>query len=230
MCQEHERLARELKNAREMIDTLEDIRRGNTDAIIERDKKIDGLRAENERLCRAGEAAQLIARGLALLGAIQAGNGAPTVVDEEAIVRKVLARVPAGGSGAVVQVTPPEKLRADFQREEVERIMAEVAAMGALSRRIVRFLEGLEGARLTQKVAAERLGRSTSGGSMQTFSDAVKELAGVGWIDVHPKNGIAGGVRQKITRDLEVYQATDTDIEATYQRVLYELATEAAAA
>ena len=149
-------------------------------------------------------------------------------VDEEAIVAKVLARIPAGGAGPIT-VTPPEKLRKDFQREESERILGAIKGQKNLSKRVLRLLEAAEGAFIFQKGIAERLGRSTGGGSWIELTSQVKELGELGFVEIDGKRGVRAATRQKIAADLALYQATEQEIEAVHQAVLYEIATEMAA-
>lgn len=179
--------------------------------------------AEVVNVLRQGFAALLPAGG----GEEWRGAAPAAVVDEEEIVRRVLARVPAGGGGAVVQVTPPEKLRADFQREEADRILAAVRGLNPLGRRVLKLLEGLEGRRLMQKSINERLGRSIN--SNRDMGEAVREMKELGLIDAD-SHGIGARVRAKITEDLSTYAPSADDVDAVYQRVLYELSTEAQAA
>ena len=132
------------------------------------------------------------------------------------------ASLSAGGS-AVVQIMAPEALRAEFQRAEADRIVKLVAELDSFPKQILRLLAALDGRRLFQKAIAERLGRSYGGGAQsKTMRDAVEAL---GDLVTSDGNGVRANVRERIAADLAAYQATDADVEATYQRVLYELAT-----
>ena len=127
-------------------------------------------------------------------------------------------------AGAVVQVTPPEKLRADFQTAEVERLLDEVRSWGPLQRIALKFLEAV-GTRQRAAEIAARVGRPRNG----DFSNALKYLVSVGCVHTD-SNGFKARTREKIAANLATYGASDADTEAVYQRVLYELATEDSAA
>ncbi len=144
--------------------------------------------------------------------------------------RRLLAEGVGSGGGVQVQVTPPAKLRRDFQHEEVERLLTRVRTLDPLAKRVLTLTVALE-ERTTQNAIAERLGRSsTSGGGMKQLRETIGALKDLGFVDVHPKHGVASSLREKISEDLTAYQPAAEELEATYQRVLYELATDGAAA
>lgn len=148
-------------------------------------------------------------------------------IDEESLYQRfktqLLSELPVGG-GTIV-VTPPEKLRKDFQREESERIVAAIQAFDKLGKRILKLMEGL-GGYLPQKHIAERLGKPTAGGSWVTLGTQVKELAEAGFLIIDGKRGVTAATRAKIAADLSSYQPTDDEVEAVYQQVLFVIATD----
>jgi hypothetical protein len=224
MCQEHARLQADLKTATARLQE-------QGSELAGARQSIDTLMREVVDLRTAGEAAQLIKLGVqALLGSAPAiAVGGTTAVDEEALVQKVIARIPAGGT--VVQVTPPAKLRANFQQAEVDRLLRAVRELEPLPRQVLKLLEAVEGGYLTQPTIAARLGRSYRGGAQQkAMSNAVDALVKAGLTTSQKGHGARTILREKIAEDLAAYQPTDADVEATYQRVLYELATAESAA
>lgn len=225
MCQEHQRLQEELAALRGRHETLVGDARGRETSLNRALERIKVMEAQQEGL-------EALRRGLAFLMPSGAGGDPVDLARlSDAVVERVLARIPPGGAGGPITVTPPEKLRADFQREEVTRILDAVAALPALAKTVLRLLEAIEGATITQTVVAQRLGRSTSGGSLQTLAETVKALVAAGFVEVNPnKKGIRAATRAKIAADLSTYQATDADVEAVYQNVLHALATNGAEA
>lgn len=182
-----------------------------------------------ERLRAQGEAAgRFVAALREFLGAADAaelpGAAPAAALDEAALVRRVLAQLPAGGAGPILQVTPPEKLRHDFQEAEVTRLLAAIATLKPLPRRILLFVEATDGDFVGQKVLAERLGHSTQGGSWIDFGKAVNELATLGLVEVRERHGVRRRLRGKIGQDLAFYRALEADIDATHAQVLARLA------
>lgn len=215
MCQEHGRLADEVARLTKLTETLREDVRGTTTRNLRQHEQLEATRQLVDAFRKLGLGG----------GETVAGELAGAPFDEEALVQRVLARIPAGG--APIMVTPPAKLRADFQREEVDRILARVAALSPLAKRVLKLLEALEGSRLFQKTIAERLGRATRGGSVIDLGVAVKSLAEIGLVDVDPKNGVRAACRDAIASDLAAYKPAEADVEATYQAVLHTIATAA---
>lgn len=175
---------------------------------------------------------QFIEKGHAAQAAVNGTPAAPPTkassADEEALYQRfkerLLREVPIG-SGGPINVIAPEKLRKDFQQQEAERILADARGLKPLQMRILKLIETSTDY-VGQKTIAQRLGRSTGGGGWIDLTTAVKALAGLGFVEVKEKQGVRKALRDKITADLSFYQATEPEIEATYQAVLFELATE----
>jgi hypothetical protein len=140
--------------------------------------------------------------------------------DEEAMYGRfklrLLAELPAISTGVTITVTPPEKLRKDFQREETSRILASASGLKTLSKRILKFVEGV-GGYTSQREIAKRLGRSMGGGPMSDMSRAVKELAELGFVENSANQGVGKSLRARIASDLASYQPTEAEVEAVYQ-------------
>lgn len=210
MCQQHQALAETNERLQSEIGQLRgdlDRMRGDADAM----KRLRSLLAEAFAL--AG-----------IQGGLESGAEVRLDLNEDAIVARIMARIPPGG--AVVQVTPPAKLRADFQREEVARLLAAVHGLNPLAKQVLKLLEAIEGDTMGQPTIAARLGRSYGGGSQKrSMADAVAELEALGVAESESRVGVRARTRDKIAADLAAYQATPEDIEATYQAVLHAIAT-----
>jgi hypothetical protein len=193
-------------------------------------EEADALRRQNELLQReiVGFQQQLVNR---TAPKDWPATGFPPVPkgasgDEEALYQRFKARllseVPMGG--AVYTVTPPEKLRKDFQEQEVTRLLAEIENWTPLWRSVLKYLVGV-GKRSSVNEASKRMGRSRNG----EFSAAFKGLADAGYVS-STTNGFAEQVRDKIVADLSAYQPTEDEVEAVYQTVLHQIATDRRAA
>jgi hypothetical protein len=188
------------------------------------------LEEENRRLQRELEEGREAAAGARQLGAAIARllpsiGGAPATVDVETVVEKVLARIPSSGGGPI-QVTPPAKLRRDFQEQETRRILDLAGELSPLQKRILKLLETTDGGFVGQPALAQRLGRATAGGGFVDFGKANKALHDVGLVEVKERQGVRKRLREKIAEDLAFYQPIDADVEAVYQNVLHAIATE----
>lgn len=191
------------------------------------EQKLDRLLDFFQRGQSAQSAVNAAGAGPKPAATVAASNGH---IDEESLYQRFKTRLLSEVSlgGVQVTVTPPERLRKQFQVEEASRIVDAVRQLDPLGKRVVKLLEGLEGAYLTQKQIAERLGRGTSGGAAQTLSTQVKQLAAAGIVSLDSKRGVTRSLRSRIAADLSTYQPSDDEVEQVYQTALHEIATGAA--
>jgi hypothetical protein len=138
---------------------------------------------------------------------------------------RLLVELPTLAAGGTLTVTPPEKLRKDFQSEEVGRIVAAARELKPLAKRVLKLLESTD-EHVGQATIAKRLGRSNTGNAAATLSSAIGDLSALGLVEVKNKVGARKATRDKIAADLAFYQATEAEIDAVHQAVLFELATE----
>ncbi len=212
MCEEHAKLAKKVEELTTGVN-------GYSARVGTLTVELADVRKERDQLARRAEA------GTRLVDALVALAGPLGGVDMEAIVEKVLARIPAGAGVAVLHVTPPEKLRHDFQDAEVARLLEATQALSPLARTIMRLVEAIpHGTALGQQVLAERLGRSWGGNARVTFVKALGELATLGFVEIQERVGVRSTLRAKIEADLGFYSASAGDVESTYQHVLARLA------
>lgn len=210
MCKEHARLARELEIAQQEL----------------QQETLRANRCAGEAQTATGEAMLLRSLRNVLVDIVDPYPGSHpnhAKADLDLIVDQVLKRIPPNGHGPIT-LTPPAKLRADFQREEVDRLLHAVTELSELAQRTLKILEAVEGVTLGQPTIAARLGRSYTGNSKITLNNAVKELVDLGLVESRERVGVRSVTRDKIAGDLSTYQATPEDIEGVYQRVLHELA------
>jgi hypothetical protein len=140
------------------------------------------------------------------------------------IKARLLTELPMNGHGPII-VTPPEKLRKDFQQEETARIIAAARELRSLPKKVLKLIETTDEF-VSQPTIAMRLGRSRGGGAMADTAKACSELAALGFAEIKKGAGVHKALRSKIAADLAFYQPTDGEIEEVYQNVLYLVATE----
>lgn len=211
MCAQHQKLERELSVLKKETDGL---RENLRDARLEEQTWREAFELEKT----LAEAAIRVREAFALLMPAVAGDYLP--VNEDAIVQRVLARIPTNGHG--INVTAPEALRLQVQKDVAERIVGDARALPPAAKRILKVLIALD-KRVSQSQASERAGVSTGGSMIEAF----KALNSYGLIDVHRKAGTRDAVRSRIVAELSDLGAKDDVVEQVYQSVLYEVATEA---
>lgn len=185
------------------------------------EKTEDEVRRLVERLEQYAEVERAIGtlRTILVRGVVATPNGA---VDQEQLIAEVLRRLPASG-GTVYQVAPVEKLRKDYQQQEVDRLLAWIRELPELERKILGLVETTEG-RTGQQKLAERLGRSFGGNARVTFVAALRRLASAQAVDIEERHGVAKRLKVKIAEDLAIYQASEQEVEATYQTIMATMA------
>ena len=192
----------------------------------EQEKKLDTLIELLTKQHQRPNGETVIGKRAEVVRSATAETRSGPIIDEEAMYLRFKARlmseVSFGSGGATFTVTPPEKLRKDFQREEADRIVEIVRGLVPLGKRTLKLLEAVEGKSLSQREINLRLGRSAS--SARDMANAVKEMQTHALVSVD-SHGVATAVRRKIADDLNSYQPAAEEIDDTYQRVLYEIAT-----
>jgi hypothetical protein len=145
-------------------------------------------------------------------------------VDEEAIVQKILARLPADGH-TPVQVTPPEALRKKYLNEAVDRTYEKIAAVGDKPRRAMEVLLSNPVFWSTGSIT-KAVGAGSGGTQMQNWREALKELLALGLV----KKGGNGGTEYKadvegfVRAELSVHSVTDQEVEDVANHVLAKVA------
>lgn len=159
-----------------------------------------------------------------------AAPAVPAMTDgEDALYQRIKARLlvelPIIAAGGPTTLTPPEKLRKDFQRDETNRIIDKANSLRPLAKKVLRLVETADEF-ITQPAIAKRLGRSDGGNARADLGKAVKELTAAGFVESRQGNGVRKALHTKITEDLAHYKATPAEIDAVYHNVLHHIASE----
>lgn len=158
-----------------------------------------------------------------LLGANGAVSAEGAVVDEEAIIRRVVAQV--GSGGTTVTLAPAEALRARYLERGADRMLVRVEALSQDAREAFEFLVGQQ-----KFVGINSMSKALSGndaGSIrERWKKAMKEAVDAGAV----RTGGTGGnqfkadVEAGARAELATHSPTDDDISAVVDRVLRGIA------
>lgn len=229
--QEDEMSAAERVQYEERIRTVEGERDRALARAEQRDVELDRAATDRDHDAKTIEdLRRQLTAATTFKAALQAFLGGPTTATEVAMNMRALAEevallLPPRVVGQIVQVTPPEALRAEFQQQEVERILAAVHEASDVGKSALRLLLGVYPERIGLQRLAERLGRSWGGNARVSFIKAVTALEG--FVDIQDRQGVRANVREKIAADLETYKPAPEEVEATYQAIVHALATSA---
>jgi len=143
-----------------------------------------------------------------------------TGIDEEAIVSKVLARVPGAAGAVVYEVAPLEKLRKDFLEEAKHKILNDISSLSENAKRMLKYLEargrGVKSLELEEKCFFMK----HSGASTKKVSEASLALRGIGVARKDTAGHHYGELRKRIREMLGPHNATEQEIDSLYQHVL----------
>lgn len=182
---------------------------------------------ERDALRRERDGVDSLRNGLrALLGDSVDAGGAVAAIDEDALLERLTARLPAG-SAPVVQVTPPEALRKKYLQAAADRLMATVAALSADARAAIEYLIGQDVYVPVGRLAKALTG-SDSGTMYQRWGKALNELSTAS-LAVKGGSGRSewkANIREGITMLLAPHSPTEEEITGTTQQVLYRLTSE----
>lgn len=205
-------------------------RDGEEKAAIAHRISQQAIREKNEVLELLGkyqadlEAIGQVRAGFALLGiGGSSENGGVSADQVQAIVRRELAALPAGGGP--VYVPAPEAIRKGYQRQAVDRLMDSIDELGPDEREALRFMLGQPEPVTINRVAVGISG-SDSGGVRERWSRALGRLVTMGAVKKygsgHQQRQPA--IREWVARELAAHRPGDDEIEETYQAVLGRIA------
>lgn len=151
-------------------------------------------------------------------------DGQESCIDEEAIVQKVLARIPSDGR-TPVQVTPPEALRKKYLQQAVDKIYARVAELEGTELRAMEVL--ISNDRFWSTRAVTLAGwQSDSGGQKDTVGKALTSLAAKGLAEKggSGRSEYRAAIEQGVRSELSVHGPTDEEVRGVVQHVLAKVA------
>ncbi len=195
-------------------------------ALAEAQEELDPLRERVEQLQHQVNGVGSLRSGLvALLGDSAGAGDAVAAVDEDALLERLVARLPAG-SAPVVQVTPPEALRKKYLQSAADRLMAKIPGAGD-GRTVMELLLGQEVFWSINRMSKALTGND-SGGTRKRWGDAVRGLATVGLVEKggSGRSEFRANVRSCVEVELAPHGGTPEEVTAVEQQVLYRLTSE----
>ena len=212
-----------------------------TELAVLRDKvtEVDAFQEHNERLSKelaelreAANAMQQIRQLLSLpnqslqLGTDDLWHPLEGNIDEDSIVEKVLARIPANGA-APIQVTPPEALRKRHLQAAADRLYGKIEKLDSDARQAMEYLLGQGTEEVSIARVSQALSGHAAGATHNRWSKALAQLATVGVAatrrtakSILYRAQVEEGVRSELTE----HNPTDHEIAQVVQHVLARVA------
>jgi regulator of replication initiation timing len=152
---------------------------------------------------------------------INKSNSNP-VIDEEALIRKVISRVPRSGN-VVYEVSPLEKIKKDFLQEAKDKILDDISKLGDDAKRMLKYLESKgKGAKTNELVTMCYL--TKDGGSQRTkVANAGKELENAEVLKKDTAGFYRAVLKDRITLLMGNHEASPQEIQSVYDHIIMEL-------
>ena len=165
----------------------------------------------------------------ALLDILEDHTGAvtlPPAADTNEIVERVLTRI--GPQGHILQVTPPEALKYQFEQEALARLKGEIEALEPRERKVIAWLEHRGQVTGAAQIALHVENRDFRRGGRYVveFGQMLKRLAEAGLIVSLERQGYRPALRERVAERLAPYTDSDQEVEQVYQHLLHLLAEE----
>jgi hypothetical protein len=145
------------------------------------------------------------------------------VIDEEELIRKIIARVPASGN-KVYNVLPLEKIKKDFLEETKNKIIEEISKLSNDTKRMLKYLETKNiGIKANELIFKCYCYNSTGGSQQRKVSDCSKELLSIFLIRKDTAGNYYTELKNKIKSYLGNFEATEQEIEQVHNHILMEI-------
>jgi len=149
-------------------------------------------------------------------------NGGSVSVDEEAIISKVLARVPKTTGSVTYEVAPLEKIKKDFLEEAKQRFLSEITSLSEDMKKVIKWIEAKENQVTKMEIYNKGLGYKSNYGGGGAFDKGISDLVNKGLI-LKKKSYFLKSLKDKLKSELEPNHATDQEIEQVYNHILMEM-------
>jgi hypothetical protein len=144
------------------------------------------------------------------------------VIDEEALIRKIIARVPSSGN-VVYEVSPLEKIKKDFLQESKDKILSDLSDLNEKEKKMFKHIEA-QGKEIKQNEIIGKVWLISDGSSSRSqCSQAATKLLAKDVIKKGSHGGYMPNLKSKITSQLELHGATPQEIENLYNHILMEM-------
>lgn len=142
----------------------------------------------------------------------------------DAVVAKVLQRIPTTGGNATFQVSPLEKIKKDFLNETKSKMLTDIEAITVDAKRMLKYLE-IKGKGVKTNELLEKCFYLKAGGAnyekMRQFANELSEKGIAEYDNQHQT--FYGRLRQRLTSMLGNYDATSDEIENVYNHILNDM-------
>jgi len=142
--------------------------------------------------------------------------------NEEEIIRKIITRIPKGTGNVVYEVAPLEKLTKDFLEEAKNKILDDINKLDNEEKKVVKFIESLQRRTNISEIMEKGLYLNPSSGSRSRITKKLQNLEALEIIK-RDRGHIYPNLKDKAKKYMEIYNATEQEIEQVYNHIIMEM-------
>jgi len=151
---------------------------------------------------------------------VSSSGAAP--IDKEGLLREILARVPAGGN-VTYTVAPLEKIKKDFLEVVRNKIVADVRDTSVDAKTVLKYLEVMDRDVSPSELITKCLLLKVGGSQSTKMTGLLKELVNAEVAIKTPGARYRGALRFRISSLMGNHSATEQEIEQVYNSILSEV-------
>jgi hypothetical protein len=146
------------------------------------------------------------------------------LLNKNEIIDELAKRIPKMTGTISYEVAPLEKLQKDFQESTKTQILQIISMIDDEQKKILKFVETIsKGTNLSEIMEKCLFINASSGGSRQRIQDKINTLASIELVRKDTANRIYANLKPKITKHLEIFNATPQEIDLIYNHIMMEL-------
>jgi len=142
-------------------------------------------------------------------------------VNQEAIIKLVLARIPSSGE-KTYEIAPLEKITKDFLKEAKDKIITDIGTLNNDSKKILKYLESQGKASKPSEIITKCLLMKDGGSQRNKVTTCTQQLVAIEVIK-KDSHGLYPKLKDRISTLIGNHKATEQEIESTYNHILMEL-------
>jgi len=154
---------------------------------------------------------------------VEAG-GSTGIVNKGEIIEEIIRMLPqGGGTGAVYNVSPIDKIKKSFLIEAKDKIIKEVKALGPSERKVLKYMESKGSDVINGEIVEKCLYLSAGGTSTNKVGAIFKALLSIETIEKTAGSRYRAALKKLITKMMGNHQATEKEIDDTYNHIMFEI-------
>lgn len=142
-----------------------------------------------------------------------------SIIDEETLIRKVIAKMPKSSGSVTYEVFPQEKLKKDYQENTKQMMINEISELSKRSKEILKWVEANGNLTSRSEIVLKLWNWKATTRAMEDF----KQLDEKNLVKKDSRGRLAPFLKDRIKNTIAVYGPTEEEITNTYNHILMEM-------